>query len=45
MRCTGTPASAEDPCTCELRVDYGTAVDMSTTPLGLVLRTDEFPRD
>ncbi|WP_329135460.1 Uma2 family endonuclease [Streptomyces sp. NBC_00670] len=31
--------------TCELRVDYGGDVDMTTTPLGLLLKTDNFPRD
>ncbi|MGW1158743.1 Uma2 family endonuclease [Streptomyces sp. NPDC002513] len=30
---------------CELRVNYGTDVDMTTTPLGLTLQTDDFPRD
>ncbi|MEU9053831.1 Uma2 family endonuclease [Streptomyces sp. NPDC048384] len=29
----------------ELRVEYGTDVDMTTTPLGLTLNTDDFPRD
>ncbi|MFJ9741797.1 Uma2 family endonuclease [Streptomyces sp. NPDC101166] len=29
----------------ELSVVFGTDVDMSATPLGLTLRTDEFPRD
>lgn len=31
--------------TCEMRVDYGTDADLTTTPLGLTLRTDDFPRD
>lgn len=31
--------------TCELRVEYGTDVDMTTTPLALTLKTDDFPRD
>ncbi|MFE2585935.1 hypothetical protein [Streptomyces sp. NPDC059378] len=26
------------------RVGYGTDVDMTTTPLALTLRTDDFPR-
>ncbi|MGW3494715.1 Uma2 family endonuclease [Streptomyces sp. NPDC001020] len=29
----------------ELTVAFGTAVDMTTTPLGLTLKTDDFPRD
>lgn len=29
----------------ELSVTFGTDVDMTTTPLGLTLKTDEFPRD
>ncbi|MEV0640250.1 Uma2 family endonuclease [Streptomyces sp. NPDC050619] len=29
----------------ELSVAFGTDVDMTTTPLGLTLKTDEFPRD
>ncbi|MFF9124505.1 Uma2 family endonuclease [Streptomyces sp. NPDC014889] len=44
-RCHLYTEPKEGSYTCELRVDYGTDVDMSTTPLGLVLRTDEFPRD
>ncbi|MET8559198.1 Uma2 family endonuclease [Streptomyces flaveolus] len=31
--------------TCELRVAYGTDVDLTTTPLRLVLKTADFPRD
>ncbi|MGW7384633.1 Uma2 family endonuclease [Streptomyces sp. NPDC054794] len=30
--------------TCELRVDYGTDVDLPGTPPGLTLKTDAFPR-
>ncbi|MCF3132852.1 Uma2 family endonuclease [Streptomyces olivochromogenes] len=30
--------------TCELRVDCGTAIDLTTTPPGLTLKTDAFPR-
>ncbi|MGW0869765.1 Uma2 family endonuclease [Streptomyces sp. NPDC002740] len=29
----------------ELSVTFGTDVDLTTTPLGLTLKTDEFPRD
>ncbi|MGW1806607.1 Uma2 family endonuclease [Streptomyces sp. NPDC002078] len=31
--------------TCELRVNYGTDVDMTTTPLRLTFKTGELPRD
>ncbi|MFI9602877.1 Uma2 family endonuclease [Streptomyces sp. NPDC052043] len=44
-RCHVYTEPKEGSYTCELRVDYETDVDMSTTPLGLTLRTDEFPRD
>lgn len=30
---------------CEMRVGYGSVVDLTTTPLELTLKTDEFPRD
>ncbi|MFI6491324.1 hypothetical protein [Streptomyces sp. NPDC050564] len=29
----------------EMTVTFGGDVDMTTTPLGLTLKTDEFPRD
>lgn len=29
----------------ELSVTFGTDIDLTTTPLGLTLKTDEFPRD
>ncbi|MFE1286977.1 Uma2 family endonuclease [Streptomyces sp. NPDC058751] len=31
--------------TCETTVTFGADLDMTTTPLGLTLKTDEFPRD
>ncbi|SCF69838.1 Putative restriction endonuclease [Streptomyces sp. DconLS] len=35
----------EDSYACELRVNYGTDVDMTTTALGLLIKTAHFPRD
>ena len=34
-----------DTYTTETRVDFGTAVDLTTTAVGLTLKTDEFPVD
>ncbi|TQJ53856.1 Uma2 family endonuclease [Streptomyces sp. NBC_00080] len=44
-RCTVFTEPKDGDYRCELRVDYGTDVDLTTTPLDLTLNTDEFPRD
>nr|BFD84189.1 Uma2 family endonuclease [Streptomyces sp. Xyl84] len=44
-RCHVYTEPKEDRYACELRVEYGSDVDMTTTPLGLTLKTDAFPRD
>ncbi|MEU6589136.1 Uma2 family endonuclease [Streptomyces sp. NPDC046881] len=44
-RCHVYREPKEGEYTSELRVDYGTDVDLTATPLRLVLRTDDFPRD
>ncbi|MGY9069145.1 Uma2 family endonuclease [Streptomyces sp. TR1341] len=44
-RCHVYTEPKEDSYACELRVNYGTDVDMTTTALGLLIKTAHFPRD
>jgi hypothetical protein len=44
-RCTVHTEPKDGEYQCELRVDYGTDVDLTTTPLGFTLKTYDFPRD
>ncbi|MDQ0831716.1 hypothetical protein QF032_003560 [Streptomyces achromogenes] len=44
-RCTVDADPKDGDHRSEPRVAYGTHVDLTTTPLGLTLKTDEFPRD
>ncbi|MFC9286084.1 Uma2 family endonuclease [Streptomyces sp. NPDC057052] len=44
-RCTVHTEPKDGAYQCELRVDYGTDVDLTTTALNLTLKTDTFPRD
>ncbi|MFE3825856.1 Uma2 family endonuclease [Streptomyces sp. NPDC059092] len=43
-RCRVYTDPKDDEYATELTVLFGTAIDLSTTPLGLILETDKFPR-